>query len=228
MTNTVRNLVDDSLAYIGEVAGAGVQQYSEDRVREGVIRGFDMLFKRRRWENYRKWFRLQLDGTTGKFTTDDLENIRDFEDFIGIYRDAEATPLAIMPTNLNPYTMTGSSTRPLFWTSLYVADADYLTKRLQFYPVTATGFINVFAMVYPLDPIEETWDWEDIMYLDNQLLVYAASIEVMASDDMNANAVTVAQSKMEARFKDVIGTRGDFPIPIRSNVAIPNQWTISP
>jgi len=227
MAATIRMIVDEAEKYMGEVAGPGVQAFSEDQIFDAVVRGFDRLFKRRAWEGYAKWFQLTLDGTTGVITTDSLERVRDFEDFIAVFRDGERTEMPRMPTRLNPYTLT-TGTRPLYWTSLQVSHADYAKRKLQFYPITATGMVNVYAKEYPLEAFMESWDWEDIMYLDQQLLMYAGAYEALAGDDLNAQAASIAQAAMEDRFKTIMGALADQPIPIRGGADIPRDWFVRP
>lgn len=229
MPATIRQTVDAAEKYIGEVAGPGVQTYAEDRLFDATVRGFNLLFKKRRWEHYSNWFRFQLNGTTGKIVTGDMSTIKDFDDFIGVFRDGQDKPLPTIPGNANPYSQSVTSgTQTKYWTSLHVSDADFLTKKLQFYPVASTEFINIAAMVYPLDPIAESWDWEDVMYFDEDLLTYAASVEFLSADGLNVSATNTAQGKMESRYKDIIANFGNQPIPIRGRTGIPDRWFSPP
>jgi hypothetical protein len=61
MSATVAQVRDDALTIIGEVAGTGVQTYSEDRVKRDVVRSFNLLFKKYNWDQYSDWLHLELD-----------------------------------------------------------------------------------------------------------------------------------------------------------------------
>lgn len=228
MTATVRQVVDDALGLAGELAGSGVQMFSEDRVFDFAVRAFDMLFKKYPWHQYRKWYQLTLDGALGIITTDALEKVKDFEDFFYVSRDGDEECLPLWPKDRNPYgrSIGGSSTTVQFWTSLHVDNANYIKRKLQFYPVTSTGLINVGAMEYPLSTIAESWDWEDVWYIDRQLLVYATAFVGLVADDLNSNAASVISKLMNDRFSDIKASIGRIPKAIMGSSNIPNDWFV--
>ncbi len=197
MSATLREIVDAALTVVGEVSGAGVQQYEEDRMREDAIRAFDMMFTKYEWRQYLQWFTVSLDGVLGVPATDSFEAVRDFEDFIAVHRDGEMKRLPIAPTRLNPNTLAVSGSRVLFWTSLNATNANYRKRKLLFYPAIATGKVNVLAKVYPLVPPALTFDWGDVLYLDKNLLVYATAYMTLSGDDLNAGAADVVRNLME-------------------------------
>lgn len=222
MSATIREIVNDALGIIGEVAGAGVQEFSEDRSMADAIRGFNMLFKKYHWHQFRKWYSITLDGTLGIPTTDSFERVIDFEDFMSITRDKEDVPLPILPKTKNPSTVSGTQVR--YWSSMHVTDANYKKRKLQFYPFTAVGIVNVQARVYPQPASALNWDWNDILYLDRDLLAYGAAYATLASDDLNPNAAEIVKGLMESRFKDIIAGLADHRIPIEQREPIPSQW----
>jgi len=223
MSGTVREIVDATLKYIGEVSGPGVQTYSEDIVFDSVVRGFDLMFKRRFWEQYIKWFSSPLDGTLGIISSNLLSKVRDFEDFIAVYRNGQTFPLPIKPSRLNPYAI-GTGNRVLMWTSLHVTDTNYAGRKLQFYPVASTDTVNIGAREYPLSAEAEAWDWEDVMYLDMHLLTYAGAYAVLASDDLNSQAASMAQAAMESKYKDIVSGLSSHPLASTYRSGIPDQW----
>lgn len=222
MSATLREIVDDALAVIGEVAGAGVNTYSEDRMMRDAVRTFNMLFKKYYWEQYRQWFRVELDGTTGVITTDAFKFVRDFEDFYSVHVDGSQTPLPILPKKINPYGITGNTL--LMWTSLSVNDAKYVNRRLQFWSKSAVGFVNVLARVYPIE-YDKRWAWEDIIHLDKDMLVHGVAFMSLSADDLNSSAADTQRQLMEMKFKDITGALTDKPIPISGmGSSVPNQW----
>ena len=227
MSATIREIVNDALTVIGEVSGAGTQTYSDDRMFADTIRIFNLLFKKRSWEQYRQWFQLTLDGTTGKITTDAFTNVRDFEDFYSVHPDGIQNPMPVLPRRLNPFTL-GTGTTLMYWDSLPVTDTSYAKKRLQFWPKTSTGKINVQARVYP-KTVTENWDWADTMYLDKDMMVCGVAYITLSSDDLNAGQAEAQKAMMEQRYKDIEAQLSDKPISIDGSGAnIPTQWFTPP
>jgi hypothetical protein len=229
MSATVAQVRDDALTIIGEVAGTGVQAYSEDRVKRDVVRSFDLLFKKYNWPQYAAWMRLELDGTTGVIKTDSLEGVKDFEDFISVHVDGKSTPLPIMPNRFNPYQsgMT-SGTVPQFWTMLHATNAQYRKRKLQFYPTTAAGFINVHAMLYPITSQDSDWADTTRMELDRSMLAYGTAFMTLSADDLNPQGAAVAQNLMEMRYRDIMNKLSSHKIPTSQQAAdIPNRWMVA-
>ena len=226
MSATIEQIKDEALKIIGEVSGAGVQTYSEDRIMGDVIRSFNLLFKKRWWEQYTEWFRVELDGTTGLSTTGVFAQVLDFEDFASVHRDTETHPLPILSKKINIYALP-TSAEVMFWNSLPASHANYVTHKLQFYPVTAEGFVNILARVYPIDLQNDVaWDWEDTMYMDKDMLAYGTAFMTLNSDDTNANGAELARTMMEDRYSSIVNALGNHPIPIRGSSSIPNNWFV--
>jgi len=158
---TIRAIVDDALTVIGEVSGAGVQTYSEDRMMADAIRSFNLLFKKYTWDQFTGWFRFQPDGILGLPQTDVFTNVRDFEDILGVYKDGSPTPLPILAKSTNPYAISGTDLQ--YWSSLPATDANYQNRRIRLWPnnYAATNFINVFARIYP-KANGINWAWDDM------------------------------------------------------------------
>lgn len=222
MSATIRQVVDAALEVVGEVSGAGVQTYSDDRMFGDCIRAFDLLFKKHYWEQYCQWFQLTLDGTQGVVNSDAFEYVRDFEDFQNVYRDGNPNPLPILNASRNPYTsdiVNGTTVR--FWTSLHVTHTHYAKRKLQFYPKASTDIVNIRARIYPVNE----WGWDDVIYLDKNLLVYATAFFTLSSDDLNPNAADTQRQLMEITFDDVMDALGRHPIVVSGNVGVPTEWT---
>jgi hypothetical protein len=220
---TIRDIVNDALTVVGEVSGPGVQVYEDDRMKADAIRAFNMMFKKYNWDQYLDWFHVTLDGATGRVTTDAFEQIRDFEDFIAVHRKGESCPLPILPKRQNPAVLTG--TRVMYWTGMIATDSQYEKRKLQFYPVTSAGDLDIHAKVYPLLPNQVTFDWQDKFFLDKDMLVYATAFMTLSGDDLNAGAAEVVRNLMEMKFRDVTGALAGHSIPIRGGGSIPMYWS---
>ena len=225
MSATIREIVDAALTVVGEVSGAGVQQYEEDRMFADAVRGFNMMFKKYEWRQYMDWFTITLDGVLGIPTTGPFAQVKDFEDFVAVFRSGENRPLPIMPSRLNPNSLTISGSNVLFWTSMNASNVNYALRKLQFYPATSVGTMNVHAKVYPLVPPAVSFDWPDVFYLDKDLLAYATAYMTLSGDDLNAGAADVVRNLMEMKYKDVMAALAKHPIPINSTSSIPNYWS---
>jgi hypothetical protein len=227
MPATIRSVVDDAQELVGEVSGPGVQMYSDDRMFADAIRSFNMLFKKYNWRNYCDWLQLTLDGVTGTVTTDELQYVQDFEDFIAVRRDGSYTNLSIAPRTLSPFQSDMSSgLSPLHWTSLNVLNPKYAKKRIYVLPWTATGKINVFAKFYPV--LNDAWDWQDTFYMDRDMLVYGTAWATLSMDDLNAAAADMAKNMMEMRYKDIQAQLASFDLSFGSGgrSGIPNEWLV--
>jgi hypothetical protein len=223
MSATIRTIVDDSTELIGEVAGVGVQQFDDDVLFRHAIRGFNLLFKKEHWANYRQWFTVVLDGTTGVITTDTFEQVIDFDDFIAVHVADDPKALPALSKNINPSTIKG--TRPRCYTSLPVTHANYVERKLKIYPILATGSLDIHARVYPVAPPALDWDWEDTMYLDKDMLVYATAFMALIGNSLNPDAANVCKELMEMKFNTITAGLAGQPIPIEGDSSIPTQWS---
>jgi hypothetical protein len=222
---SIREIVNAALTVVGEVTGPGVQLYEDDRMKDDAVRAFNMMFKKYNWHQYLKWFVVTLDGSTGKVTESPFERVMDFEDFVAVFIDKEPRPLPIAPAKMNPFVLTsGSGSMPMYWTSMNATDPDYPKKKLLIYPAAASGKLNVVAKVYPLAPNAIQFDWQDVFYLDKDMLVYATAFMTLSGDDLNAGAADVVRNLMEMKYKDVTAALGSHPIPVRGDSSIPHQW----
>lgn len=222
MSATLGQIIQDALVIIGEVAGAGVQMYGQDRLRADTIRAFDMLFKKNWWDQYLSWDTVILDETTGVITTDTFANVRDYEDFYAVYRDATSNPLPNMPKRINPATLQGN--RAMYWGSLPATHANFLTRRLKIYPITSEGSINVLSRVYP---IANGHDWADNtrVDLDRNMLAYGGAFLTLATDDVNPAGANVAKTMMEMYYKSARDSLSNRPIPVEGVTSdIPQNW----
>ena len=126
---------------------------------------------------------------------------------------------------MNPATF-GAGGQAMYWTSLNATDLQYHLKKLQFYPITATGNINVLAKVYPrpMPASFQNFDWQDIFYLDTDMLVYATAFMTLSGDDLNAGAADVIRNLMEMKYKDVMAALAKPSDPCSGDSSIPYYW----
>lgn len=221
---TLGDIIEGAQDLIGEVAGSGVQTYAEDRQLRDAVRGFNMMFKKYHWDQYSKWLRLALDGTLGIVEANaDLASVLDYEDFFAVHRDAEPRPLSVLPPTVNPYVLTGTTV--LYWTSLHASHANFATRKLQFYPVASTGYVNIRARVYPISS-SNNWEPDSVVHLDEDLLTYATAFMSLAVEDLNPQATEVVKNLMEMKYKDIIASLASRPMTAYAQAQYPTQWSV--
>ena len=221
MGGTVTTIVEEAQRIVGEADGIGVQLYSDDQMFDAAVRAFRMVVKKYAWHQYMEWSEHDLDGVLGIVDADAFDTVRDFEDFLNVYREDETKPLPILPRSTNPFRLSGSTVQ--YWTALPATDANYATRRLQFWPKEATGTIQVQARVYPA-----TIDWDTELEIDKDILVHGTAFQKLLGDDLNPAAAEAQRLLMEMRFDDVTAALARRPIAITGTNAIPNDWFQQP
>jgi hypothetical protein len=205
---------------IGEVAGTGAQQFSEDTTYNALGRAFDITFIKRPWEQYLRWGSYALDGVSGKIVDDnpfgDVSS-PDLRDFIAVYRNGEQKPLPVLSNKVNPYIYTGD--KVLYWTSLAASDPDYVKKRLKFYPTSATTQLNIGVRIRPVSIVPDT-----VLYLDRMMLEMGTAWQVLDADGSNPGAADTFKQLFDLRFRDIEHNFANQPIEITGDSSIPTDW----
>jgi len=227
MSKTVREIVTDAQELLGDVPGAGVQTYADDRMFRDCIRAFNIFHKKYPWEQFTSWTKVALDGTTGKPVDDIFQYLKDFEDIFAVFPEQSNFEIPVLDRRRNPDTLTGS--QALFWTALPTIDPDYQYKRIQLIPATATSSVVICWRHYPrpfdVNGKQSPWDWNDVMDLDGDLLVHACAWMTLSHDDLNASATQDQQSLTDDRFQEItINLSRRKLTPSRSGAGVPNQW----
>ncbi len=226
MSATLREIVDDTLNVLGEVAGAGVATYSEDRMMADAVRTFNLLFKKYYWPNMLEWFRVPLDGTLGIVPAETFKHVRDIEDFYSVFRDGNASPLPSIPKGINPFSITGTAIQ--YYGFQPVTSENYENRYLQIWPKSATGYINVLARVYPREN-GERWKWDDDVPLDKDMMVNGTAFLTLSTDDINPGAADAQRNMMEMRYKDILAAFANSPMAVRrGGSSVPNDWFMAP
>lgn len=227
MAATVGKIIERAQAIVGEVAGIGVQTYSEDKMIADCVAAFDLLFKKYAWPNYREWRTLTLNGATGIISSNGLSDVRDFEDIIAVHISGKKVPLPVLPKGMNPNTLASGST-PMFWTSLATSHTNYLARKVLVYPITSVGDLDFHVKVYPReidsDGNIEPWTVDDTMHLDKEMLACGTAFMTLASDDINSQMAQTAKGLMETHYNNVLSLLADQPVVASSRGDIPMDW----
>jgi hypothetical protein len=227
MAKTVREIVTDAQELLGDVPGAGVQTYADDRMFRDCVRAFNMFHKKYPWEQYTMWSKCALDGITGKIVEPVFQQLKDFDDIFSVFPEKSNYEIPVLDRRRNPDTVTGG--RGMFWTGLPTTDPDYQHKRIAIIPPTATNSIMVCWRLYPrsfdasgkISP----WHWDDVMDLDEDMLIHAVAYITLSADDINANAAQDQQNLADDRFAEItISLARHRMTTSRTGVGIPNTW----
>jgi hypothetical protein len=228
MAKTVREIVTDAQELIGDVPGAGVQTYSDDRMFRDCIRAFNIFHKKYPWEQFQSFTLAALDGVTGKIATDIFQYLKDSEDIFAVFPEQSDIEIPVLGHRRNPAMYRGSGPGR-FWTTLPTIDPDFQYKRIQMLPPTSTGNIVVCWRHYPrsfsVTGQQDPWKWDDVMDLDEGMLVHATAWMTLSHDDINAGATQDQQNLADDRFNEVtisLARRKMTPSP--SGSGVPYTW----
>ena len=230
MAKTIREIVSDAQEIVGDVPGAGVQTYSDDRMFRDCIRAFNLFHKKYPWDQFTSWSKCPLDGVTGKIVDPIFQHLKDFEDIIAVFPEKSNFQIPVLDRRRNPDTLTG--TMSLFWTALPTIDPDYQFKRIQIVPPTSTASIVIVWRHYPR-PFGATgqmspWEWDDVMDLDEDMLAHALAWITLSSDDINAGAAQDQQNLADDRFNEITMTLARQPMtPSPSGAGVPHTWYLT-
>jgi hypothetical protein len=227
MAKTIREIVTDAQETLGDVPGAGVQTYADDRMFRDCIRAFNIFHKKYPWEQYTSWSMVDLDGITGKIVDDTFQHLKDYEDIFAVFPENSNFQIPVLDRRRNPNTLLG--TRGLFWTALPTIDPDYQFKRIQIIPPTTLGKVVISWRHYPRSfdakGKQQGWEWDDVMDLDEDMLVHAVAWMTLSSDDINSGAAQDQQNLADDRFQEITMALARRKItPSSTGGGIPYYW----
>lgn len=190
---TFSELVGDVVTEAGLVEGSAVQTYTDPQVKAAIQTMFNMFLMKRAWPGITEWRTWTLDGTTG-LVTDTTTDILSFEDIHKFYRGN--TNLEINePRNREHLYATGSY--PLYRTRLVWNDANQ-AKLVKFWPVTATGTVDVQVTVRPADFVDDA----DVVPFEPTVMKLGALWYMLAADGLNNGAADKAKVLFDTAFSD--------------------------
>ena len=225
MSVLIGDVVQDALGILGEVTGVGTQLYSEPRMVKDAGRAFNMLFKKHWWKQYTKWVTVILDGTSGIITTDAFTQVIDFDDFAAVHRENQSKGMPTLPEDVNPSGITGTTAQ--FWTSMSVTDTNYNGRKIQIFPRTAAGKIDVRARYHPLTSGTQ-WAAAQVVHIDRDLLACGTAYMALSGDDLNPQAKADVQAMMDTRYKDIQNALANQKTAYSERTIVPNNWFTNP
>ena len=201
---TLQELASEVIQKVHQVAGSGVQTYSEDIVNGFVNDAFDMVFKKVFYPSYKYYTQVVIDGTTGKPTTDlaSGNEFMRFDDIGYVTRSGDIKPLPLLPQHHNPYEIGGNVAQ--YVEALNISDAAFATKIFRIWPLTATDTVTLLYRKKPKEIFIPT----DEIYMDKLMLVYAAVWMYMKDDGTIPEMTDEYRNLFNSRFEMITNGMG--------------------
>lgn len=195
MSATVDEIRQDAIKLLSQVAGSGVQNYSEDKLLIYVRQAFNSVFKQDFWPQYCEWTNgVALDGTSGILTT--TVPYAEYDDIQYIWQAGTRREVPPAPARLNPQTTTGSTAQ--FFIPAYATTG----KPIQILPAAAVGSLDMYGRVHPGESAD-LFNGDTNILFDRDLITIATALEYATDDGDNPNAVSKLQDKYNRRYKQV-------------------------
>lgn len=219
MFKTVQQLTADAYGVVGLVTGTSVQTYTEPLVEKSIQLMFDMLYRKRFWEWLTDWHTFTLSGSGGLINADIDDTIKSFIDVEAIYISGTDRRV-VRPIDREHLRVTGSY--PIYYTPLPWNNANAVKRVLKFWPVGATGDVDIRARTKP-DDFTPT----DTVPFPSDIIAQAAAWNLLDNDGINPTAAQKAQALFDVSYQDLIaslsedvighgGGRSNVPLTIRT------------
>ena len=211
---TLQELSSEVIQKIHQVAGSGVQVYSEDIVEGFLNDAFDIVFKKVFYPSYKYYAQQTIDGSTGKATTNLTSGTEfmQFDDIAYIVRSGETKPLPLLPHHHNPYELGGNVAQ--YVEPLNSGDADYATKLFRVWPLACTDTLTVLYRKKPKERCITT----DTLHMDRLMLVYAAVWMYMKDDGTIPEMTDEYRNLFNDRYQTITNGFGAQGVEYRDGV----------
>lgn len=209
---TLRACLEKVAYELSQVPGPGTNRYSDSILSQHVEHAFKHLFRELWLPYYTRYEQFTLDGTTGQVTADLTDKIKDVKDIGSIWRADTNLSLPLLPTNINPYTITGTRPRYIQLTNdekMFIA-----------WPLTATGQLVIKYRTLPDLP----FGLDDTIYINDMLLVYASAWWYADKDGDNPGAAKLLQGLFLQTLNDEKKRLLNLPIALHDGSGIPTEW----
>lgn len=195
---------------LSQTPGVGVQTYAEDTLGQKGQRIFNSIFDTFWLPGYCDWVTWTLDGVNGVVTADLTDVLGKVEDIRLLFISGHSDAIPRLPTELNPYTITGT-------TPLYFDTTSNQAKKFQIWPLAATGDLQARIRQKPAD-----FTGDEIVYADTDLLVNGMVYDFLEDDGANPNATQKYKNLFDARFLELRRLETSAPIKLAQKRRRPN------
>lgn len=206
----VRSIVNDVITQLSMVGTYATQKYATPRIQQHVQDACIMLMDEAWWPHLTKYFRGSLDGITGTLTADLTvagyanHSVQRYQDIQFVMIDGTEQRLLRLPTNINPFNLTGGN-------AMFIdASGANSARPFTVWPLTATDDLVIRAKLYPTIPISDN----DVVYLDSLCVTYAAAYFYAQDDGTNPGAIDKFEKLLEKRLTQAKKGYEHQPIPL--------------
>ena len=217
MYKTMQALITEVEKALYQSAGPSVQLYSQDIIMQHLQDGFDHIFTKRWWPQFRARETLTLNGTTG-YPTTPLVFIKYYEDIRYVYPAVGSRPLSKLPLAINTLSDQFNNGNVPRW-----IEGD-VTNIFRVWPTGSTGQVSVVGRARP-NPYVIT----DTVPMDSTLMKHFAAWAYFTDDSSNPDAAEKHRGLFETRLQQFEDDSFNEPIMLDANsVRIPTEWNESP
>lgn len=208
MFDTLENLIQRTIVTLAQVPGSGTQLYSEDRIAELLQQVYTINSDKFWIPEQMSWRSAPLDEAAG-LPTLDWANINSYKDIRAIFFNSSQRPLPRLPSDMNPFTVSGTSGR--FQEPLAKDDEPSTTSNRLFriWPLTATGTVRIHARVRSTSLFR---DPTNTIYFDDVAMINGAAFMYAADDGANPGSVAKFQTVYEGRINEIQDNLNRQPI----------------
>lgn len=214
--STVREAITQVARNMGLVDGQAMTPYSDDTVLAKIIAAHELIKAEHEWSEMVVWRTRTLDGTLG-LITQLITDVTDWKKIRRVYHEAYQTPLALLPSYINPTTsslMNGYRGLPPEEDNTTVGR--YLVK---FYPATLTG-----TVLFELERAIDFTNDDTILPIDWWLHVHYASWMYAVDDGTNPGQADMYMQLSQKRMRQMTAMENSRPSFSQPNQLIPNDW----
>lgn len=193
----LQDIVNNVLTELGLVAGSAVQTYTEPQVQLAVNRMFKYLVNKNEWPHLISWEQFTLSGVGG-LTAQNFTGIKSATDILQVESE-RGHP--IIASGLGRDHLFASGNRAEYFAPLPWTHPEADTKLIRFWPLDATGTVNIRAYFRPDDFISG----DDIVPFDPNIIELGAAWYVLQGDGMNAANAEKVRVMFDLNYQDVVG-----------------------
>lgn len=187
---------------LSEVAGTSVQVYSEDTLAYLIQEGFDFASNQAWWPHLMVWEQRTLDGTNGRPNTD-ITSIQDYGSIRAIFRDGSNRPMAELPRDVNPFTITGT-------TAQYISADNTANRLFHVWPKTAVGSVAIHGM----RGRSADFTADDLVEFDEVALLNYACWKYSGDEGTNPGQCEDFKATFNQRMKQLLDEYNSKPIQL--------------
>jgi hypothetical protein len=221
MPSTVQAIMDDALTMLRLMPGRATQQYAAPIIRLSVEQAFFQVFNSTEhiWSGYRK--RVLGVAIVNGAMSSDLVGLRsipvaEFRDVKRVWQEDYRNPILMRSDMENDFTTTASGTALWIEPSMDVANRPFKVMP------DFDGTVNVLVRTRPPRPFALT----DVIYMDHDMLVYAAVFAHLTGSGANPGQLDATQTAFLTAYRAALREEQQHGVSFDGVSAdIPMSWT---